>query len=420
MTDVVVAGGGLAGLVAARRLADRGLDVTLFERRSDPGGRVRSVRRDGFVFDRGFQVLFTAYPAVKRELALDDLDLRYFSSGATIARPGERSTLADPFRNPGALLSSLSCPEVTLSDKLRVLRLRRQLRAKDADEIFDGDDGSIAEYLREFGFSEQFVEHFAGPFYGGITLDRSLSTASSVFEYTFKMLSEGRTAVPAAGMGAIGRQLADRARDAGATVELDATVSAVSGVDGEAAVTVEGETVDADEVVVATDPKTAADLTGVASIPTDGVGSVTQWVSAPERRMLDTGRRLILNAADERPNQVAPMSAVAPEYAPDGRALFAATFLGRPEEDDETLFEDVRHALASWYPGHHFDGLRLEHTSRVPFAQFVQQPGFRSSLPTVDDPDGPVYLAGDYTQWSSIQGALASGRVAAEAVVADR
>jgi len=420
MDDVVVAGGGLAGLVAARRLADRGLDVTLFERRSEPGGRVRSIRRDGYVFDRGFQVLFTAYPAVKRELALGDLDLRYFSSGATIARPGERSTLADPFRNPGALLSSLSCPEVTLSDKLRVLGLRRRLRARDADEIFDGDEGSIAEYLREYGFSEQFVEHFAGPFYGGITLDRSLSTSSAVFQYTFKMLSEGRTAVPAAGMGALGRQLAERARDSGATVELEATVSDVSVADGTASITVGGETVDAERVVVATDPKTAAELTGADSIPTDGVGCVTQWVSAPERRLLDTGRRLLLNAADERPNQVAPMSAVAPEYAPDDRELFAATFLGRPEESDDALFEHVQQALAAWYPGHHFDGLRLEHTSRTPFAQFVQPPGFRSSLPAVDDPGGPVYLAGDYTQWSSIQGALVSGRIAAEAVAADR
>jgi len=37
----------------------------------------------------------------------------------------------------------------------------------------------------------------------------------------------------------------------------------------------------------------------------------------------------------------------------------------------------------------------------------------------VDDPAGPVFLAGDYTEWSSIQGAMESGRAAARAVATD-
>ena len=88
MTDsrVVVGGGGLAGLVAARRLAEAGFDVTLFERDPDVGGRVRSTHADGFTFDRGFQVLFTAYPAAKRELDYGALDLRAFSPGAVVCR----------------------------------------------------------------------------------------------------------------------------------------------------------------------------------------------------------------------------------------------------------------------------------------------------------------------------------------------
>ncbi|MDX1747541.1 MAG: FAD-dependent oxidoreductase, partial [Halobacteriales archaeon] len=78
MPEVVVVGGGLAGLVAARRLAEAGLEVELFERRDGLGGRVRSRERGGFTLDRGFQVLFTAYPAVERELDLDALELRSF------------------------------------------------------------------------------------------------------------------------------------------------------------------------------------------------------------------------------------------------------------------------------------------------------------------------------------------------------
>ncbi|MEF8908431.1 MAG: FAD-dependent oxidoreductase, partial [Haloarculaceae archaeon] len=98
----VVVGGGLAGLVAARHLADRGAEVTLLERRDRVGGRVHTEHVDGYTLDRGFQVLFTAYPAVQRELDLDALSLRRFRPGAVIARPGERSTLSDPLRDPRA------------------------------------------------------------------------------------------------------------------------------------------------------------------------------------------------------------------------------------------------------------------------------------------------------------------------------
>jgi phytoene dehydrogenase-like protein len=416
MADVVVVGGGLAGLVAARTLADRGHDVTLFERRGTVGGRVRSRTVDGFTLDRGFQVLFTAYPAVRRELDLDALDLRSFTPGATLVRPGERSTLSDPLRDPGALTATLFNREVTLADKLRVLALRRDLSKKSVDGIFAGDDESIDAYLRERGFSQKFVGNFAAPFYGGITLDRSLSTSRSVFEYTFKMLTDGETAVPAGGMGEIPAQLAAGAREAGVEVTLETPVVELSTDDRGAVVETAGETVTADAAVVATDPATARDLTGCEAVPTGTRSCVTQHFALPETQRLRSGKRLLLNAADDRPNQVAPMSAVAPELAPEDRQLLSATFLGEQAGDDAVLAGAVREALASWFPENQFSELELLATDRIEFAQVAQPPGFYDHLPAVDAPGGPVYLAGDYTRWSSIQGAMESGRAAALAV----
>ncbi|MCU4800935.1 FAD-dependent oxidoreductase [Halobacteria archaeon HArc-gm2] len=417
MSDVVVAGGGLAGLVAARHLAESGADVTVFERESRVGGRVRSRRLNGYTVDRGFQVLFSAYPAVRRELNLDALDLRYFTPGATIARPGERSVLVDPRRAPTDGLATLFNGDVTFGDKLRLFILQRELAGRTTGEILNRGGTSTREYLDRVGFSTKFVDNFAAPFYGGITLDRDLETDSLVFEYTFKMLSEGRIGVPAAGMGAIPDQLAKRAEMAGATIETDATVSSVESSSTEAVLTVDGETVVADAVVVATDPPTARDLTGVGSIPTEARSCVTLSVARQSRTGLPTGKRLVLNADESGPNQVAPLSAVAPEYAPSDATLYSATFLGEREESDEALFESVQETMASWYPEANLADLELVATDRVPFAQFAQPPGFRVGLPPADDPDGPVFLAGDYTRWSSIQGALESGRVAADAVV---
>lgn len=416
MTRVVVVGGGLAGLVAARHLAKSGVEVELLERRETVGGRVRSQRKDGFTFDRGFQVLFTEYPAARRELDYDELDLRQFTPGATIARPGSRSVLADPLGDPRSLTETLFNREATLGDKLRVLALRRNLSKKGESEIFEGSDHTIGEYLDDKGFSRQFVEHFFAPFYGGITLDRTLSTSAAVFEYTYKMLAEGSIAVPAAGIGAIPDQLAEAARAAGADITLETDVEAVDAAGGDATVDLGGETREADAVVVATDPQAAYEFTGVASIPTDARGCVTQYLSMPTHDGLDTGKRLLLNAGGTDPNHVTPLSTVAPEYAPDGQYLLSATFLGTSGKSNEELAAQVRKTLATWYPEHRFDDLELVHTDRIEFAQFAQPPGFYRDLPAVDAPDGPVYLAGDYTGWSSIHAALDSGRAAARAV----
>jgi len=414
--DVAVAGGGLAGLVAARRLADAGNEVRVFERDSRVGGRVRSDHEEGFVFDHGFQVLFPSYPAVERELDLDALDLRRFRSGATLVRPGERTVLADPLDDPRAAVETLFNRDVTLGDKLRVLALRRELGRKSIAEILDTDTTTVAEFLDRKGFSELFRERFAAPFYGGITLDRSLSTSRLVFEYTFKMLIADAAAVPADGMGAIPEQLAGHARDAGATIETGRAVETVaqSG-DGVSIETADG-TVEADAAIVATDPPTARELTGVEAIPTDGRGCVTQQFALPAHQALDTGNRLLLNTTDARPNQVAPLSDAAPEYAPDGTQLLSATFLGEQDKSDEELATEVREALSAWFPENSFAELELLRTDRISFAQFDQPPGFREGLPAVDEPDGPVYLAGDYTEWSSIQGAMKSGLRAAQAV----
>ncbi|MFD1644862.1 NAD(P)/FAD-dependent oxidoreductase [Haloarchaeobius litoreus] len=417
--DVIVVGGGLAGLIAARRIADAGADVRLYEREETVGGRVRSTHGDGFTFDRGFQVVFTGYPAVQAELDLDALDLRTFAAGACICRPGHRSILSDPFRDPSALTESVLNRDVTVRDKLRTLKLKRELSGRSTEAIFQGPDTDIESYLGSRGFSRKYVENFAAPFYGGITLDRSLSTSKRVFEYTFKMLSAGETAVPAGGMGEIPGQLRERAAAAGVDVRTGATVTEVDSDEGDATVTVDVASVEADAVVVATDPRAARELTGVSAIPRRGHACVTQWFSLSGRDALDAGTRLMLNATEQGPNQFADHTAVAPEYAPDGVRLLSATFLGEREESDDGLAAQAKETLESWYPERRFDDFSLEHTDRIPFAQFQQPPGFSESLPDTRDPSGPVYLAGDYTRWSSIQGAMQSGQDAAAAVRED-
>jgi hypothetical protein len=103
---------------------------------------------------------------------------------------------------------------------------------------------------------------------------------------------------------------------------------------------------------------------------------------------------------------------VAPEHAPEGTPVVSATWL-EPRDDAGALDEGVRAALGRW--GFDTDAERV-HYDTVEFAQFPQPPGFRETLPSNDAPDGNVFLAGDYTEDSSINGAMLSGRRAAECV----
>ena len=94
--DVIVVGGGLAGLAAARALTERSIPVLLLEADAEVGGRVATDEVDGFLLDRGFQVLLDSYPEARRALDLAALDLRPFATGALIRRDGRAVRVADP------------------------------------------------------------------------------------------------------------------------------------------------------------------------------------------------------------------------------------------------------------------------------------------------------------------------------------
>lgn len=87
---VIIVGAGLAGLACARMLERWKVDITIIEAADGVGGRVRSDYADGYIFDRGFQVVFDTYPAVLRQLDLAALDLHAFAPGAIICLPGKQ------------------------------------------------------------------------------------------------------------------------------------------------------------------------------------------------------------------------------------------------------------------------------------------------------------------------------------------
>ena len=108
--DVIIVGGGLAGLSCGAMLGKSGRQVTLLEATDRVGGRVRTDVVDGFTLDHGFQVLLTAYPACKELLDYDALRLRRFDRGALIRQKGRFRMLGDPFRHPSQAFATALNP----------------------------------------------------------------------------------------------------------------------------------------------------------------------------------------------------------------------------------------------------------------------------------------------------------------------
>ena len=402
----------MAGLTCAKVLMESGVEVVVVEASDGVGGRVRTDERDGFLLDRGFQVYFTSYPVSKRHLDHAALNLKSFDPGAILRRGREESILSDPLRDPKALLPSLLSNAATFPDKLRTLRLVAGLLSEGAvtaGEI-DGTDSSSLEYLRGYGLSERIVDDFYRPFYGGIFLDRSLSTSSRVLRFTFKMLATGRTTIPALGIGEIPKQLAAHLKPG--ALRTSSPVERLLR-DGERVVGVEaaGEVHEADAVVVATEAPEAGRLAGAVA-PEGSVGQVCVYYAADG---IESGKKIVLNAeSGEFVNNAVQISAVAPSYAPRGHHLLSVVALEGFRLSDEEIYRRGVEDVTRWYPEADLEPLEIY---RVPYAQFDQPPGIHEWLPENRTNTLGLVLAGEYTEDSSINGSMLSGEKAAGEVM---
>ena len=223
----IVVGAGLAGLTCAKVLRERGAEVVVFEASDGVGGRVRTDEHNGFLLDWGFQVYFTSYPVAGRHLDYEALDFRGFDPGVIVRKGPEKSVLSDPLRDPKALVPSLLSDAATLWDKLHTLDMvARKTEVGISAGAEDGEaDTSTLEYLKMAGLSGRYIDSFFRPFYGGIMLNRELTTSARVLRFTLRMLAAGRTVVPALGMGEIPRQLASHLLES--EVKLNSPVEAL-------------------------------------------------------------------------------------------------------------------------------------------------------------------------------------------------
>ena len=204
---IYIIGAGISGLIAAYELEQAGYSPVVLEKSDAVGGRVRTVKKNGYHLDLGFQVLLSAYPLANKYLDFDALRLRRLESGSQIYVDGKRFLIGDALRNIRLLAPTLLADIGSLTDKVKVLALSRRLKKKSLGAIFDSPETSTLEYLRSQGFSEKIIDRFFRPFFSGIFLEPELRTSSRMFEFVYKMFGEGYATIPEQGIGAISKQL---------------------------------------------------------------------------------------------------------------------------------------------------------------------------------------------------------------------
>jgi phytoene dehydrogenase-like protein len=387
---VVIVGGGLSGLSAARRLQAAGVEWQLFEAGERIGGKVKTDIVDGFRLDRGFQVHFSAYPATAALVDPASLGLGTFRRGARIW-DGERVMTIDA-DNPIATVFSRT---FGLTDKWKSWRWFHQLRTVDIQPALGL---ATRDWLRDLGFSERWMEMFGRPFLAGISLDPSLALSARQIAFILSALNRGDVGLPREGIEALPKAMArplpvERIR-------CDARVEAVTD-DG---VRVQGDCVPAAAVIVATDTPEASALLGL-KLPLAARSSTVFYFSTSAKAEDEPFLRL--NAAPGGfVNHVAPVAVAQPSY---GSGLFSATVLGVPAEGSETVRAVAQEVAAMFGRTEgEFDFVRRYTVERAQLAEAERVP---VEL-------GGVYLAGEAVGGASIEGAVVSGQRAADAVLA--
>ncbi|AXH88470.1 NAD(P)/FAD-dependent oxidoreductase [Micromonospora aurantiaca] len=404
-TDVVIVGGGLAGLAAARRLHRAGVPWRLLEAGDRLGGRVATDRVDGFLLDRGFQVLNTAYPRLTGLVDVGTLTMGWFTSGVLVRRGDRLERLVNPLREPTGAPGTLTAGIGSLTDRLRFATLAAGYATVPVGRLLDTPETSAEKALRRAGLSDAIIEELLRPFLSGVLLDRELATSSHVLAVVMRSFARGRIGLPADGMQALPKALA--APLPAELIELNTPVTDVA--PGRVR-TPSGE-ITCRAVVVAVDPPAAATLLpGLSKVR---MHAYTTYYHRTDTAPLDEPILLLDGDRRELIANTVVVSRAAPTYAPDGQHLVATSVVG-PQAPPEPV---IRRELDRLYGRSAADWTHLT-TVAVPDALPAARPPQGRLRKPVALGDG-LYVAGDHRDSPSIQGALASGWRTVGAVLAE-
>jgi protoporphyrinogen oxidase len=433
--DVLVVGGGIAGLAAALRLQDRGLRPLILEAETRVGGRMTTDRVAGFAIDTGVTLLgnrFRGMRALARRVGLrsaavpfslgiqDAGGLRHYRAGW----PGD--LLFD-----GAL--SLRARWAAVRMLAGIVRGGRSMLHGNSGAVGSLDRESVGEYFARLGRGgEEFLTRVLAPgLRGALGVDLAASSRFTLMQIVWNTLGAGFWNVD----GGVDRIPEGVARHV--PVELGVRVDqlrlASSGVEA--------------DVTSAGSPRAIRARAALLAVPGDRLAAIYPsapvWIALPAARTTFStvaSAHVALTVAPACPHAGYAFAAGgedglgvlelehlrAPERCPDGRGMVSVYFVDTPTfrcdaADDEELRERALRVVARTFP-ESSGSVEFVHLirlgtgiARFPKGRPTELAHLRAGLRAWD---APIDLAGDWLDGVASESAVQTGQQAADRIAA--
>lgn len=340
-----------------------------------------------------------------REFRLHFIAAGFIAQMTMFPVEGRMVEMSHPWRRRAKLLATAFNGIGTLSDRLKLAKLRWHVTHTSIDDLWQKPESTTEEYLRTTcGLSSDMVDRFFRPWFSCVFLETDLTTSSRFFGFLFRMFAMGDASFPKEGMGAIPRQLA--ARLPPSMIRLSAPIDSL--VDDHRLRLKSGEYIDCRPIVLAVEGPEASRLTGGMIRSPAGRATTCFYYGAPQPPFGES--LLVLNGDHHGPiNNLCVVSNVAKTYAPAGQSLISVSVVGEPESGSDDAENGVRRQLREWF-GASVDSWSLLKRYNIPYALPSQPAHFRDGIPMPLRLVEGVYHCGEYSDTGSIQGAMMSGR----------
>ena len=433
--DVIVVGGGLAGLAAATALAEDGARVTLLERRPELGGRAYSYEHAslGETLDSQHVLLgcCTNLEDMMRRAGADH-NIRWYDELLFLEPNGGRSVM-----KPGALpapahqtMSFLRASMLSLEDKARIASgLCEFLRGYPAD-----DHESFATWLDRTKQTARARLHFWEPVVLGALNDTFENTstkyAGKVFHETFlRSPAGGRLGIPALPLTEFFQPAIDYAQRLGVQIHRKEGASALERLEsGGWRVRCGDDSYEAPTVILALDRKGVQGLTSSLGDAPEGLlpAADASFVASPittvhlwyDRDVTGVDHAVLL---DTRIQWVFTKSRIRgwPTERGSYQELTISASRAELKKSREAILDEAVREFELFFPAARTAKLSKSNVLKEARATFSVVPGLDRFRPSQATNWPGLFLAGDWTQteWpSTMEGAVRSGRLAAGAV----